>query len=298
MFVAALLMGANPVPAAGAATTQTAPTRYVRGVCVALYNWEYKVSGDDTSLLSDLNASKRSPKSTRQAIAELYERQTKSTDKLIATTKAIGAPRLSDGQQLAADYLQTLGDERAAYSAAHNAVLHTPIANNTAFAAAMTPIDTSLAGAYWSIGDPLLALNADPILAAAILANPVCSSVTSTYKKPTTSSLQAGDCTAAVETKVDCSQPHSEEVTLVTSYPADSNAPYPGNDALNAFVDQTCDAAFSTYVGVTTDQSRYESSSFSPNSAADWNDGDREIVCLVDNPDNSPLTGSLKGAAS
>jgi hypothetical protein len=102
----------------------------------------------------------------------------------------------------------------------------------------------------------------------------------------------------AAPTKVDCAQPHDAEVTLVTSYPAGSTAPYPGNDALNAFVDQTCEAAFTSYVGVPFDESTYTYASFYPNPGADWNGGDREVVCTVTNEDSTPLTGSLKGQLS
>ena len=102
----------------------------------------------------------------------------------------------------------------------------------------------------------------------------------------------------AAPTKVDCAQPHDAEVTLVTSYPAGSTAPYPGNDSLNAFVDQTCEAAFTSYVGVPFDESTYTYASFYPNPGADWNGGDREVVCTVTNEDSTPLTGSLKGQLS
>ena len=283
---------------AGAAAVTTTPTCYVRQVCLALNNWSDKTSGDDSGVLKALSANKRSPKSARQAIAALYAAQMMATDKLIAATKAIGTPRLSNGQQVATDYLQTLGDTRAAYSTAHSAVLHAPIVNKTVFATAMTPIDTALATAYTSIGDPLTTLNADQTLATAIQADSGCATVTSSYNTAPTSGLKVGDCTGSVETKVDCSKPHNEEVTLVTAYPASSTAPYPGNDALNAFTDQTCSAALTTYLGVTIDQSKYSYGWYSPDAGADWNGGDREIVCTVDNQDNSLIVGSVKGQAS
>jgi hypothetical protein len=228
----------------------------------------------------------------------LLASEVKATETLITATKAIGTPRVPNGQQVVTDYLQTLGDARDALSAAHSAAARVPITNKTVLAAALTTMDSNLSGQFQAIGDPLSVLNTDQTLASAIQADPGCATVLDFYKPATTSGLNVGDCTDANETKVDCTKPHSEEVTLVTSYPASSTAPFPGNDAMTAFVDQNCNAAFTTYMGVTTDQSKYTYGWFSPNAGTDWNGGDREIVCTVDSQDNSPITGSVKGQLS
>ena len=295
-----LLSGATPLlgVAAGAAAPTTTPTRYVRQVCAALNTWDDKANTDDTSPAKVLKANKKSMKSTRQAVVTLLAADLKATDTLIAATKAIGTPRVPNGQQVATDYLQTLGDARHALSTARSAAARMPIANKIVLTAALTTMDNDLGGQFQAIGDPLTVLNTDQTLAAAIQADPGCATVLDFYKSSTTSGLKVGDCITSDETKVDCTTPHDGEVTLVTSYAADPTAPYPGNDALNTFADQTCNAAFTQYVGVTIDQSTHTYGYYYPNPGTDWNGGDREVVCTATNEDNTPLTGSLKTQTS
>ena len=160
-----LLGGAAPLlgVAAGSAAPTTTPTRYVRQACVALNKWE-NTSDDDSHLLKALNANKKSPKSARQAIAALYALNAKVTDQLMTETKAIGVPRLADGQQVVSDYLQTLGDFRDAYNTARSAVAHAPATSNTVLASVVGPIDSTLATQLASIGDPLTVLSTDTTL--------------------------------------------------------------------------------------------------------------------------------------
>jgi hypothetical protein len=268
----------------------------VRQVCAALNNWN-KISDDDSALLKALNANKKSPKSSRQGIAALYAKNVKATDQLITATKAIGIPRLADGQQVASDYLQTLGDIRAVYITARNAVTHASATDKAVLANAVGSIDGSLSNQLLSIANPLSVLNTDSTLAGAIQADSGCGDIIAGYKSATASGLNAGDCVTSSGGKVACMQPHDGEVTLVTSYPADSTTPFPGNDAIQSFVDQNCAAAFSSYVGTSADQSSHTYGWFSP-TAEVWNNGGREIVCTVTNQDNTPLTASVKGQAS
>jgi Septum formation len=295
-----LLSGMTPLlgVADAAESPTTTPSRFVRQVCAALNTWDDKANTDNTSPEKVLTANKKSMKSTRQAVVTVLASDLKATDTLIAATKALGTPRVPDGQRVATDYLQTLGDARDALSAAHSAAARMPIANRAVLTAALTTMDNNLVGQFQAIGNPLSVLNTDQTLAAAIQADPGCATVLQFYKSATTSGLEVGDCITSSETKVDCTKPHDGEVTLVTSYVADSTAPYPGNDALNAFVDQTCNAAFTSYVGVPFDESMHTYGYYYPNPGADWDGGDREIVCTVTNEDNTPLTGSLKGQTS
>jgi Septum formation len=294
-----LLSGAAPLlgVAAGSAAPTTTPTRYVRQVCVALNKWD-NTSDDDSHLIKALNASKKSPKSARQAIAALYALNVKVTDQLIAKTKAIGAPRLADGQQVVSDYLQTLGDFRDAYDTARDAVAHAPATSSTVLASAVWPIDSTLATQLASIGDPLTVLSTDSTLASAIQTDDGCGQVLDAWRVATSAGLKVGDCTSSHEEKVPCSEPHDSEVTLVTSYPASSTDPFPGNDAIQSFVDQNCAAAFASYVGVSFDQSSYTYGWWKPLAGGDWNGGNREVVCTVTNGDSTPMTGSVKEQAS
>ncbi len=295
-----LLSGMTPLlgVAVGATAPTTTPTRFVRQVCAALNTWDDKANTDDTSPEKVLNANKQSMKSTRQAVVTVLASDLKATDTLIAATKALGTPRVPNGQQLATDFLQTVGDARDALSAAHSAAARMPIANKTVFMTALTTMDNNLVRQFQAIGNPLSVLNTDQTLAAAIQADPGCATVLQFYTSATTSGLEVGDCITSAETKVDCAKPHDGEVTLVASYPADSTAPYPGNDAINAFVDETCSAAFTSYVGVPFDESAHTYGYYYPNPGSDWDGGDREVVCTVTNLDNTPLTGSLNGQTS
>ena len=298
-LTAGLLGGVAPLLGVAAATTATttSPARYVRLVCLALNTFD-NYSSDDSGPEKALKADKTSPESARRAIGALLASGVKATDTLVASTKAIGTPRIPNGQQTATDYLQTLGDIRDALSAGHSAAAHAPVTSKTVFVAALTKIYGNLSMQVQSIGDPLSTLNEDPTLAAAIQVDAGCATVLDFYSSATNSGLQAGDCVTADEQKVDCNKPHDGEVTQVTSYPAAATAPYPGNDALNAFADQTCAAAFTQYVGVPSEQTTRNYAYFDPSPGADWNGGDREIVCEVTNPDSTPLTGSVKGQAS
>ena len=141
-------------------------------------------------------------------------------------------------------------------------------------------------------------LNTDSTLASAVQADNGCGQVLAEYKSTYANQLSVGDCTNATQDKVACTQPHDSEVTLVTSYPASATAAFPGNDAIQSFVDQNCTAAFSSYVGISPDQSSHVYGWISPSPGGDWNSGDRTIVCTATNSDNTPITGSLKEQAS
>lgn len=168
-----------------------------------------------------------------------------------------------------------------------------PITSKAALTNAITTIDDKIV-----IDDPLDTLNKSSTLAAAIQADAGCGTVLDFYRPATTSGLLVGDCTDSKEQKVGCTQPHTDEVTLVTSYPGGPTARWPGNDVMSAFATQTCNTAFTSYVGIAVDQSKNTMAYFSPEPGSDWNGGDREIVCTVENADSSPQTGTLKGSAA
>ena len=139
-----------------------------------------------------------------------------------------------------------------------------PIANKIVLTAALTTMDNDLGGQFQAIGDPLTVLNTDQTLAAAIQADPGCATVLDFYKSSTTSGLKVGDCTTSNETKVDCTTAPRRRSHTRHLLPGRPDRPLPGNDALNTFADQTCNAAFTQYVGVTIDQSTHTYGYFSP----------------------------------
>jgi hypothetical protein len=88
---------------------------------------------------------------------------------------------------------------------------------------------------------------------------------------------------------LDCAQPHSFEVfgsVLVT------DSAFPGADALETQAFDKCDAAFGDYVGIPYADSTLNYSYLAP-TAETWAQGDREIVCLIFDPEAEQTTGSL-----
>lgn len=87
----------------------------------------------------------------------------------------------------------------------------------------------------------------------------------------------------------DCEGPHSSEV--IGTHDLEGEA-FPGADGIERSFVELCPRTFTVYVG-----SDYESSSLSMYYAAPdettWALGDRELVCVVESGDGTPLTGSV-----
>lgn len=99
---------------------------------------------------------------------------------------------------------------------------------------------------------------------------------------------------------VDCEEAHDAEVFALPQHPDGEDAPYPGADALEAFAEERCVAAFEPYVGIDYNSSDIWFTVLSPSETA-WTDAaDREIVCLlVGEPAGdgfTQLTGSKAGS--
>jgi hypothetical protein len=127
----------------------------------------------------------------------------------------------------------------------------------------------------------------------------------STTTRPTTTSstlqLQVGDCVTANATSsssaLPCSEPHTQEVTLVTTYPAGANDPWPGVDTFRAFADPICTGAFTAYVGVPQEESQYIWTWLYP-TESEWASGSRAIQCAVTTSAGTPTNGSVRGSRS
>jgi hypothetical protein len=93
---------------------------------------------------------------------------------------------------------------------------------------------------------------------------------------------------------VDCAQPHTGEIYSLPQVP---DGDFPGEAALQQSAQELCAGQdFTTYVGVEYQQSAIYYSTLVP-SADTWDDGDREIVCiLLADQNGSETTGSLRGA--
>ncbi|MEP6482514.1 MAG: septum formation family protein [Rhodoglobus sp.] len=91
---------------------------------------------------------------------------------------------------------------------------------------------------------------------------------------------------------VDCAKPHDSEAYASIAM---TDATFPGDDGVKTQSIAGCTAAFNTFVGVDYGTSKLQYTYLFP-TAASWAKGDREILCLIDDPAGH-TTGSLKGAA-
>lgn len=110
--------------------------------------------------------------------------------------------------------------------------------------------------------------------------------------------LAVGDCfdepAASIDLEavpvVPCDEPHRYEVVGTVALP-DSVGPGPG---LEEAAVEACAAPFAAYLGVRPEESTLRSAALVPTMQG-WEDGDREALCLVTDPDGS-LVGSIAGA--
>ena len=102
-----------------------------------------------------------------------------------------------------------------------------------------------------------------------------------------------GDVVSDVPT-VACDQPHAYEVYFESIV---AEGDFPGEEAIIAQADADCESAFAAFVGLAYDQSALYYSYYYPTEES-WNGaGDRIISCIIGDPDNTALTGTLAGAA-
>jgi hypothetical protein len=114
-------------------------------------------------------------------------------------------------------------------------------------------------------------------------------------------SLDVGDCfdlPSSVEVsdvdKVDCSEPHDHEVYRLFDVP---NGSYPGDALLDESASDGCFDSFSSYVGRGYPSSSLDVTWLRPTSES-WDQGDREIVCILYDFDYDKLVGSMEGSGA
>jgi hypothetical protein len=95
---------------------------------------------------------------------------------------------------------------------------------------------------------------------------------------------------------VDCNEPHDEEVAARLEHPAGPDEAYPGSAELAGFVDEACTTAFEDYTGQSYAYSPVVYG-LGPLSEADWDLGDRTVVCwIIAAEAGEQLTGSARGS--
>lgn len=124
--------------------------------------------------------------------------------------------------------------------------------------------------------------------------------ITETTENTDVFALRIGDCILdpgaeeeVTETPtVPCSEPHDFEAFHTADIAAET---FPGDEAVSAEADQVCYDAFGTFVGMSYDESVLGFTYYVP-TAGSWEAGDREILCLIGDPE-ARTSGSLAGAA-
>jgi hypothetical protein len=114
--------------------------------------------------------------------------------------------------------------------------------------------------------------------------------------------LEVGDC-FSVESEeltsvgvVGCDAAHEYEVFAVLEHDAGADAPYPGEPELLEHADTVCQPSFEAFVGRDYQTSIWYITSLPP-SESTWADGDREIVCTLNQLDATQEPIAVMGSA-
>jgi hypothetical protein len=92
----------------------------------------------------------------------------------------------------------------------------------------------------------------------------------------------------------DCATPHDAEVYAVVDHPAVGDAPYPGDDIIDRFVQTVCGPAFILYTGLDPrSQTELAQEWYGPTEEG-WAGGDRQVVCYFTSASGEPLTHSYR----
>jgi hypothetical protein len=106
--------------------------------------------------------------------------------------------------------------------------------------------------------------------------------------------LIVGDFESVSEiTLVGCESPHDGEVFAVSALADAPGAPWQGEDDTTTRSDGLCAAQYQSYVGVDPSRSRWTYGLYSPTEES-WQNDDRLVVCLLQDPDDNQLQGSKR----
>jgi len=113
-------------------------------------------------------------------------------------------------------------------------------------------------------------------------------------------SIKVGDCVGKLDGDsaqklplMPCAQAHFWEAYASSKL---DGTDFPGNSQVNDLSDKACGAAFTGFVGIAIDDSKYEVTYLAPTKESWTQAEDREVVCLVGSSSGN-VTGSLKGKA-
>lgn len=99
------------------------------------------------------------------------------------------------------------------------------------------------------------------------------------------------DTTTTLLVRFDCSLPHENQVFGIVDHPAGAGSPYPGARELLRFGRAECAERFEPFVGHEFPTSRFDLDVLVP-TEAEWNGGDRRIVCHLFDVEGRRTVGS------
>jgi hypothetical protein len=115
--------------------------------------------------------------------------------------------------------------------------------------------------------------------------------------------MKVGDCFtldrhSSIEkiSAIPCELPHGSEIYAVVENPAPSDAPYPGVEAVRAYANPTCEAAYESFVGVPYDASSKLWISILTPEEPYWVIGVRMSWCSLQARDGEQTAGSARGS--
>jgi Septum formation len=145
------------------------------------------------------------------------------------------------------------------------------------------------------------------VLVAAVMTAVACGGGDAEPVDKTAFELEVGDCVRSLGDDeqqeptlgdvevIACDQPHRAEVYAVFDHPADQEAAYPGNEAMEKYANEQCRGPlFDSYIGGPYTRSDLLVLEATPVEST-WTQGDREIVCLVHAGDQT-LEKTLRGS--
>jgi hypothetical protein len=131
--------------------------------------------------------------------------------------------------------------------------------------------------------------------------------LTQKSKQPKTlADVKEGECfTGELDdvTVVDCGQPHQRELYALAPPPdALAGGDFPGQEALTTELGNICSVSFVEFFGASVEVAQTNGIDIFPvvPSEPQWNDGEKDGICLTGKTDNSAFSGTIKdqGAAA
>ncbi len=150
----------------GAAPTTSDASTYVTGVCTALTDWKDGIDSDQQQLQSALSG-QPSPEGAKSALTDFLSSVVDGTKTMVADVKALGAPDVDGGSELAASLNQGLESVSTTFETALAKVQGMSTDDPAALAQSMTALGTDIQNGTSGISDAFNGLDTGELKTAA-----------------------------------------------------------------------------------------------------------------------------------